>query len=528
MSLRGITMKKLAYVLIIIVTLEALSYRTGDALLSAERISASKPKLVIAIVADQFRYEYLLRFKNDYSAGLQRLMTKGAVFTNARYEHFPTYTAVGHAALLTGAYPSVSGIVGNEWYDRFSGKSVRSASDDSVQLVGGAGGPGSSPHNLLVSTVGDEMKMASQGQSKVFGISLKDYSGILATGRMADAVYWFDARGGNFVSSTYYLSELPEWMKAYNAKRIPDRYKGAEWLGTKLPDEAGPRLYGMLQSTPFGNELIEEAAEEVVKAENLGRRSQTDLLVLSFSSNDFVGHQSGPDSPQVRDISIATDRLLGKLFKYVDAHVGMNNVMVIFTSDHGVAPLPETNVARKMPGGRGDFSQIRDAVQKALSEKFGDGKWIAGAPEEAIYLNRDLMRDKNLAQEDVERTAAQAALEMPHVFRVYTRAQLLSGNAIDDLVGRRVRKSYSQRRSADLYVLLEPYYIFGKISTTHGTAFGYDTHVPLIFMGAGIKAGHFNATIAMNDVAPTLATILGIEIPSGSEGRILEEMLKAP
>jgi predicted AlkP superfamily pyrophosphatase or phosphodiesterase len=524
---RGNAMKRLTSLLIVIVVLEILTCGAGNALVSAERLVAAKPRLVITIVVDQFRYDYLLRFNDDYKYGLRQLMTGGAVFTNARYGHYPTFTSVGHAALLTGAYPSVNGIVGNQWYDRYSGKVVQSAADPSFQIVGGTPGPGASPNNLLVSTVGDELKIASQGQSKVFGISLKDYSGILATGHMADAVYWFDVRSGSFVTSTYFQRELPQWMKAFNAKHPADKYKQADWMGTKLPDEAGPALYGMLQNTPFGNELLEEAAEEAIKAENLGRRAQTDLLVLSFSSNDYVGHQNGPDSPKVRDISIATDRLLGKFFKFVDAQLGLSNAMIVFTADHGVAPMPEINVERKMPGGRGNFPDIRDAVQKALTQKYGEGKWIASTPEDSIYLNWDLIRENNLAQEDVAKTAAQAAIATPHVFRVYTREQLLRGNVVDDLVGRRVMRSFSQQRGADLYVLWEPYYISMKMSTTHGSAFGYDTHVPLIFMGAGIKPGRLNASIAINDVAPTLATILGVEIPSGSEGRILEEIFMA-
>lgn len=520
-------MKKIVSVIMLAVVLEVVFIGFTPAAHADDAIPATKPKLVIAVVADQFRYDYLLRFKDDYRGGLLQLMKNGAVYTNARYEHYPTFTAVGHAALLTGAYPSVNGIVGNLWYDRINGKQIQAAADDTVRLVGGTDGPGSSPRNLLVSTVGDEMKIASQGQSRVFGISLKDYSGIMATGHMADAVYWFDTRSGSFVTSTYFQNDLPEWLKTYNAGKHAERYKGVDWLGTRLPDETGPRLYGMLLSTPFGNALVEDVAEELIKSENLGRGPNTDLLVISLSSNDYVGHQNGPDSKQVREISIETDKLLGKLFKFIDTNLGLDNVTIMFTADHGVAPMPETNVKRRMPGGRVNASEIRDAVQLALAKKYGDNQWIVAMPEDSIYLNQSLIRDKNLSREEVEQTAAQAVLTVPHVFRVYTRAQLLSGNAGSDIVGRRIARSYSQQRGADLYVLLEPYYLSVQFSTNHGTAFGYDTHVPLIFMGAGIRAGIFHASIAMNDVAPTLAALLGIEIPSGAEGRILEEMFKS-
>jgi predicted AlkP superfamily pyrophosphatase or phosphodiesterase len=521
-------MKRLVSLVSLIVILEGFDPTPNGWLPAADRVDAMKPKLVLAIIVDQFRYDYLLRFNNDYKSGVRQLLVNGAVFSNANLEHFPTFTSVGHAAFLTGAYPALSGIVGNSWYDRDSGKTVASASDDSVTLVGGTDRAGSSPHNLLVSTIGDEMKMANQGNCKVVGISLKDYSSILATGHMADGVYWFDSGSGSFVSSTYYVSELPEWVRAFNAKRPADRYRGAEWLDTKLPGEANSRLYGMLQYTPYGNDLIEEMAEEVIKAEKLGHHSQPDLLMISFSSNDYVGHQHGPDSPQVRGIATATDEMLGKLFKFVDSHVGMKNVTVVFSADHGVAPLPEVNLERKMPGGRLSFAPIRDAIEKSLEQEFGAGKWIAGTPEESIYLNWDLIKEKKLAREEVARVAAQAALAAPHVFRVYTRDQLLNGYAMEDPIGQCLMRSYSARRSADLYILMEPYYIFGKLSTTHGSAFGYDTHVPVIFMGPGIKAGKYHSSIAINDIAPTLATILEVEIPSGSEGRILSEMFSVP
>jgi predicted AlkP superfamily pyrophosphatase or phosphodiesterase len=524
--LKGMLMKKMFLLVFILVTLDVMAQTPSKGQETAGN-SPVKPRLVVAIIADQFRYDYLLRFGSEYSEGLKQLMTRGAVFTNAHYEHFPTFTSVGHAAFLSGALPSVTGIIGNSWYDRYSGKPVQSASDSSVQQVGGAGGPGSSPRNLLVNTIGDELKIAGESRNRVLGISLKDYSGILASGHMADAVYWFDGRSGNFVSSTYYLKELPAWVKEFNAGQPADRYKGMEWQGTKLSTETGPKLYGMLQFTPFGNELIEQMAEAAIKTEQLGQDADTDLLVLSFSSNDYVGHNNGPDSAQVRDISIATDRLLGKLFKFIDAQVGMSNVTVVFAADHGVAPMPEANAERKLPGGRIAPASVLTAAKDALFDKYGEGNWIVAAPEEAIYLDWNLIKSKNLSGQEVAAEAAKAIQALPHVFRVYTREQLTTGVPAGDRVGRRIVNSYSFRRGPDLYVLLDPYYFFGAgRSTTHGSPFGYDSHVPVIFMGPGIKAGRFNATIAVNDVAPTLATMLGIETPSGSEGRVLSEIFE--
>jgi predicted AlkP superfamily pyrophosphatase or phosphodiesterase len=517
-------MKKLIWIVFILVTLEVIAEVPTKVQQAADNQSV-RPKLVVVIVADQFRYDYLLRFASEYREGMKQLVTRGAVFTNAHYEHFPTLTAVGHAALLSGAFPSVTGIIGNSWYDRYKSRIVQAASDSAVQLVGAAGGPGSSPRNLLVSTVGDELKIAGQGRNRVLGLSLKDYSGILASGHMADAVYWLDGRSGNFVSSTYYIKELPAWVQAFNAGRPADQYKGREWQGTKLSSETGPKLYGMLQFTPFGNELLEKMAEAAIKAEQLGRDADTDLLVLSFSSNDYIGHSHGPDSVQVRDVCLATDLLLGKLFKFIDAQVGMSNVAVVFAADHGVAPMPEVNAERKMPGGRVAAATVLTAVKNALVEKYGDGNWIAAAPEEAIYLDWNLIRAKKLTEQEVAAEAAKAIQALPHVFRVYTREQITKGVPAGDRVGRRIVNSYSFGRGPDLCVLLDPYYFFGAgRSTTHGTPFGYDSHVPVIFMGPGIKAGRFDGTIAVNDIAPTLATMLGIETPSGSEGRVLSEI----
>jgi predicted AlkP superfamily pyrophosphatase or phosphodiesterase len=485
-----------------------------------------KPKLVLAIVVDQFRYDYLLRFESEYKEGLHKLLTAGAVFTNARYQHYPTYTAVGHSTLLSGALPAVSGIIGNQWYDRKSGKTVKAAEDEATKIVGGTSGPGSSPKNLMVSTIGDELKIAdASGQSKVIGMSLKDYSGIMATGRMSNAVYWFDGKAGNFVTSTYYVADLPGWAKEFNETRPADQYRGKKWLNTEMPKTAGPELNNALLNTPFGSELLEQFAEKAIKSEQLGRDDHPDLLVISFSSNDFIGHSNGPDSEQVRDISIATDKVIGKLFTFIDAEIGMSNVMVVFSSDHGVASKPEVNTARKMPGGRIPLNTTRDAVQKTLSEKYGQGDWIAGIPEDSIYLNWDLIKSKKLSYEDVVEEAATAIRILPNVFRAYTRPQLLKGYSMSDQIGNRVMNGYSSSRGADIVVLYDPYYITTPgSSTTHGSTFGYDVHVPVIFMGPWIKPGRYHSSIAVNDVAPTLAEILKVEIPSGAEGRILSEI----
>jgi len=491
---------------------------------AASLFAAEKPKLVLAIAVDQFRYDYLLRFRSEYKQGLDRLLARGAVFSNAYYQHFPTVTAVGHATYMSGALPSVSGIIANDWYERAEGRSVTSVSDESVKMLGGDGDGGASPRRLLVSTVGDELKMSDSGRSRVIGLSLKDRSAILPAGHMADGAFWFDTKNGQFISSTYYFPALPAWVSVFNEEHVLDRYKGARWQGGQLPGESGPKLFQAVYASPFGNELLESLAERAIVAEKLGQRDVTDLLAISFSSNDAIGHALGPDSAEVHDISVRTDQVFGKLFQFLESKVGIENMLVIFTADHGVAPVPEVNQARKMPGGRMPPRIVRDTVQAALTKKYGEGDWISSPSEHSLYLNLDLIREKKLDRAEVNAAAAEAARAIPHVLRVYAREQLMGGKAMEDEIGRRVMNGFYERRSADIFVLLEPYWMFSAHGTTHGSAFDYDTHVPVIFMGPGIKAGRFDDTIAVNDIAPTLATLLGIATPSGSAGRVLAEI----
>ena len=492
-------------------------------LMAGSLLSAAprKPKLVVAIVIDQFRYDYLTRYRAEFHGGLDLLLTKGAVFSNARYQHFPTVTAVGHSIFMSGAMPSVSGIIGNAWYDRDEGKQVTSVSDPETTLVG-APGEGSSPRRLLVDTVGDELKIADEGASRVIGISLKDRAAILPAGHMANGAYWFDNRSGNFVTSTYYLAEAPAWVKDINAARPADKYAGLTWLGHQMPEPG--QLYAALAATPYGNELVEAFAERALAGEQLGKRDATDLLTVSFSSNDYVGHAYGPDSPEARAITVETDKLLGKFFAALDRAVGLSNVLIVLTADHGGAPVPEVNAARHMPGGRMADSVVSKAVQEALAAKYGKFDWITSVQESAIYLNHELIAFRKLDLGEVERTAAEALRQVPHIFRVFTGIQLTEGQVADDAVGRAAINGYNPRRGADLEVLTDPYWIFGTVRTTHGLPFDYDTHVPVIFLGTGIRAGEYDGTIAPSDIAPTLATILRVETPSGAFGRVLTEM----
>jgi predicted AlkP superfamily pyrophosphatase or phosphodiesterase len=493
------------------------------------------PKLVLAIVIDQFRYDYLLRFRDGYHAGLLRLLEHGAVFSDAHYVHAATVTAVGHSTFLTGATPSISGIIANEWYDRESAKIVTSVSDAQTKLVGAnPDKPGSSPRRLMVGTVGDELKMQTPA-SKVISVSIKDRSSILPGGHMADGAYWYDLPSNSWVTSNYYRDTLPDWAAKLNQEKPSAHYAGVPWLPVDAKEGAskpfctmgtasGSRLCGSIESAPWGNEMIEEFAERAIQGEALGRRSTTDLLAVSFSANDYVGHAAGPDDPSVRDISLRTDRLLGKLLDAAEKSAGIGNVLVVLTADHGVAPLPEVNQARKMPGGRLSSTRMTQKINAALTNRYGPGTWLLAGPAGMEYLNLELIAAKKLDRAEVERTAAEAALSENHIARAYTRTQLLEGSLQQDSISKAFSLSFYAPRSADITVLQDPYYLFAAAGTTHGTPYDYDNHVPVIFFGPGIKPGNYRQRIAVNDIAPTLADLLGVEQPAGSIGRILSEI----
>lgn len=499
--------------------------------------STRKPKLVLAIVVDQFRYDYLLRFRADYHSGIARLLSDGAVFADARYMHYPTVTAVGHSTFLSGATPSISGIIGNAWFDRDENEQVTSVSDKSTTLLGGTPSTkGSSPQRLLVSTVGDELKMSGR-TAKVIGISIKDRSAILPAGHMADAAYWFDNDSNHFVTSDYYMKQLPAWVAKVNADRPTYKYLGVDWnaLDAKPGDkpfcsmkaDGSARFCGPIENTPFGNELLEEFAEKAIEQEQLGAHGGTDILALSFSSNDYVGHALGPDSPEVRDISRRTDLLIGKLLDFINAKIGGNNTLVVLTADHGVAPVPKVNNDRKMPGGWLTTSDYAAKISTQLSAKFGQGDWFIYSSDGFLYLNYATAEKNHAERAEVRRFAAEFARTLPHIARVFTRDDLLRGEAAVDWPGRAVRLGFYGPRSADLELLPEPYYMFSAPpGTTHVTPYSYDNHVPLIFYGPGIRAGVHYEAVTVNDVAPTLAAILGIETPSGSAGRILAEIFE--
>lgn len=495
------------------------------------------PKLVLGIVVDQFRYDYTTRFAARYTAGLHRLLAEGAVFVDAHQDHFPTVTAAGHATFMTGSTPATSGIIGNEWYDRKLGRSITSVEDPDTHLLGGpAGATGSSPHNLLISTVGDELKMADRGKSHVIGISMKDRAAILPAGRMADAAYWMDDTTGAFVSSTWYAPQLPAWVRQFNASTPAQRDVGKSWTGpgaekpfVTLPATPGRPYIEAWEETPWSNNYLEEFAERAIEQEHLGQHDATDLLTVSFSANDHLGHAVGPDDPAVEEMSVATDAAIGRLIVAAErAAGGRENLVVVMTADHGVAPVPEVNLARRMPGGRADNAEYLRTVQGALEARFGEGNWIVGTWENGFYFNQQIERDKHLNPADVEEVAARAVASLPYVERTYTRTDLMRRTAMVSTVDDYVARSFFAERGPDLFVVLKPYWLMSKGSgTTHGSPWNYDTHVPLIFWGGSIAPGLHTERAGISDVAPTLAALLRVDTPSGSVGHILSGIVEA-
>jgi predicted AlkP superfamily pyrophosphatase or phosphodiesterase len=523
--------------------------------------SASAPKhvrLVVGIVIDQFRYDYLTRFADQFGeGGFKRLLDGGAVFTNANYIHVPTYTACGHATFMSGSTPAMDGIIGNEWWDRESGKRITSVTDNKVKLVGGReGAAGMSPSRMLGSTIGDELKLASAGQSKVIGVSLKDRSAILPAGKRPNGAYWYDLNTGNLVSSTYYFNELPEWVKKFNAQMRPDRFFGKKWekllpepayqrstadempyekfsAGNKFPytitggeEGPGPGFYTQFQYTPFANDYLVDFAKAAIESEQLGADDVTDLLTISFSSNDLVGHIYGPYSQEVQDITLRTDRSLAELFNYLDRKIGSDRFVVALTADHGVAPVP-AHAKDYGLGGIVDPKIVREAVQNALNKNFGEEKWILDYINGNYYFDEAAIERRKLNVEDVERVASQAVMKVPGIAECFTRSQILSGRLPQNKIARGVANGFHPQRNGNLVVVPQPFFFIAEgVTTTHGTPYIYDTHVPVIFYGAGVAAGSYSSVSSPADIAPTLASMLKLEIPSNSVGQILREAIK--
>jgi predicted AlkP superfamily pyrophosphatase or phosphodiesterase len=550
----------------------------------------ARPRLVLLIVVDQFRYDYLNRFGDLFgSRGIGRLMRDGASWTETNFDQVPTFTAPGHAVFMTGAWPSQTGIVANEWYERDTGRKVKSVTDDStIKLAGKPGEKGFSPRRLLCSTVGDELRIADRDQSKVIGISAKDRSAILPVGRRANAAYWFGTDNGNMVSSTYYFKQEPEWVDRFNSRHLADKLFGARWErllpeaeylkragkddvpwenldkssadtnffphvitgGVSRPER---EFYKAIDYTPFSNDLLVSFAEEAITNEKLGEDAETDVLSVSFSANDYAGHRFGPYSQEAMDMTLRVDRQIGTLLDFVDARVGLQNTVVVFTSDHGASPVPEQAALMNLPGRRYQKAELRKRVEDGLRAKYARQDRPAvdylqkftnrneieeGLINANFYLNRAALERDGIDLDECERVVGELSLQMPGAARYFTRAQLQNNLlSASDPIARRVLNGFYSQRSGDVIVIFEPYSILFDLpddptdplsSATHGSPYSYDTHVPLIIMGRDFVKGVYSQPATPADIAPTLSNLLRIQRPSCSVGRVLSEALKSP
>jgi predicted AlkP superfamily pyrophosphatase or phosphodiesterase len=519
---------------------------------AAQAAPRPRPRLVVAIAVDQLRADYIERFRPYFGAGgFNLFLQRGASFAQARYAHATTSTCPGHAVILTGSYGEVNGIIANEWYDTRAGRPTYCAEDAAVTLIGSRG-PGVSPRKLFGATVGDVLKTATAGLSRVVTVSVKDRSAIMLGGQLADAAYWIvDTL---FVTSTYYRPDLPAWVREFNASRAISQYFGRTWerlLPATAYQMMGPddepaerdvagmgrtfphRMAGIdaVHSSPFLNDVVADFAMRAVDAEGLGGDTVPDLLGLSFSATDGVGHTYGPESHEVMDATVRLDRTLQRLFSFLDRTIGLGNVDVVLTADHGVAPMPEV-LARIRPGStarRLDPAIIDSAVRKALSARYGQVDapgWVVYHVPPQIYLNRAALAALNIPVEDAERVAQAAVRSVPGVHEVLTGSELTRLRAAGAESG--PVRSFHPARSGNLYYMLEPYWLpdASASGAEHGSGWRYDQEVPLLWFGRGILPGVHQDPADVADIAPTLSALLGLLSPGGSQGRVLSEMLR--
>ena len=512
------------------------------------------PKLVVVLSIDQMRADYLTRFAPLYTGGLRTLSQRGAVFSNARYRHAANETGPGHSVLLSGQHPSHSGIVANEWWDPLLKRAINVVDDPLHRPLGGEG-RSASPVNALSVTVGDALKVKNR-RSRVVGVSFKDRSAILMAGRLGDAAYWYEIPGGNFITSSYYAREAPQWLTRWNARRLPDQYAGKLWTRL-LPDEQIYRkyagadaiegewdrkdtvfphairgtppsraFYDDFRRTPFADEVTLSAALEAMKAHALGQDEDTDVLAIGFSATDVIGHTYGPDSHESMDQLLRLDAVLETLFNEIDASVGLARTVFVLSADHGALPLVENLAVRGVAARRASPKVLEDAVRKALALRFPGVDGLIAYFATDVYFDEEVMRANHLDRAAVEQTAIEALLSTGLVEKVYTHADLMPPHS-DDPVRRLFQNSFFQPRSPHLSVLVKKYVYLNAQpgGTGHGTAHDYDRHVPVVFMGDKIRAGVYDAECGPEDIAPTLAHLLGVAFHKEYDSRLLLEML---
>jgi len=514
-----------------------------------------RPKLVVGIVVDQMKLEYLYRFSDDFSAnGFQRLMGDGFTFYNMNYNYMPTFTAPGHASIYTGTTPATHGIIANEWYIRSTGKGMYCTDDASAKtLVAGTEVEGAmSPKNLLSTTITDELKMATNFNGKVIGLSIKDRGAILPAGHFANWAFWC-TKSGAFISSSFYGNKMPDWVTEFNAEKNYMKYINKGWsllkpvetyneslpdnnpyegkLGKSLPPvfpydlskaykESGMEV---LKSTPFGNDFLAELAMRAIDKEQLGKDNITDFLAVSFSSTDYVGHNFGPRSMEIQDTYLRLDLTIASFLDYLDKTVGKDNYLLFLTADHAVAENPIYLKDRKYNVTNIPSKDTYNSLTKFSTDTFGVNL-VLNYSNFNVFLNRDLIKEKGLELTKVKQSFKDFLMTQESVKRVYTQEEVLAATGQDYYLNF-IFKGYDAKQSGDLVVLHGAGYLESiETGTTHGTPNNYDTNVPLLFYGWHVPKGESNKKEYITEIAPTLSKMLKITTPNGSESQVLEEL----
>ena len=512
----------------------------------------TSPKLVVGIVVDQMRYDFLYRFNSLYSEnGFKKLMKDGSNFTFAHFNYIPTYTGPGHASIYTGTTPYYHGIISNNWYDKVLRKSIYCTSDKNFKTIGANNDNGEmSPKQLLSTTITDQLKMATNNKGKVISASIKDRAAILPGGHRPDGAYWYDSKSGNFITSSFYMNDLPDWVKEFNSRKLPDKYMSTEWDLTyplekywaTLPDEryfeedlflekktSFPHSFKfipekdkkeILKSTPYGNELLYNFAVSALTNENLGKDEITDFLAISFSSTDYIGHSYGPNSVEIEDTYIKLDLIVAKLINELNKNVGEGNYILFLTADHGVVENPEYLKEYNISGNWIDFNTLNNSLKK-YSQKNFNSNVIEKFSNKQIFLNYELIHTLKLDLSNVRKSFAEYLINtFPFIAQTTTRDKLTNFVA-SRTSSNFILNGFNPQKSGDVILELQSGYIPGSSDATHvthGSSYSYDTHIPLLFYGWNIPSQTINKPVYIVDVAPTISDLLKITEPSGNIG----------
>ncbi len=548
-------MKKISCLIVSlsILSLTTVSAQTKKAAPTAKAFPAevARPKLVVGLVVDQMRWDYLYRYYNRYSnGGFKRLINEGFSVENTFIPYTPTYTAVGHTTIYTGSVPAIHGIVGNDWYNVETKKNVYCTEDSSVVTVGST--PSSegnmSPKNLLATTITDELRLATNFRGKVIGISLKDRGSILPAGHAANAAYWYQGSTGNWITSSYYMKEVPTWIADYNKLKLANKFYAKNWetlypINSYVNSTSDEKAYegksstfphmltqnvdknfDAIRSTPYGNTITLDLAKLAILSEDLGQDNITDFLAVSCSATDYVGHAYGPNSIEAEDTYLRLDKDFEEFFNYLDKKVGKGNYTVFLSADHGVAHVPGFMKENKLPGGTVSDRDIVFKLNGFLNDKFKVNNVVLKSMNNQIIFDHD-KTDNGTVSFDVIKAASIEFLKRMDGFANVVDISKISIATIPEIQKKMITNGYNARRSGDLYYILDPNWFNGSSTgTTHGNWNPYDAHIPLVFMGWGIKPGVTNKTHYMTDISATLAALLHIQMPSGCVGEPITEI----